>query len=62
MNNNLYREIVWILSDNGVDDSEFEAKVIISHFSDFSFSDCVFKFEGDFSDESIKKIRKSHFY
>lgn len=59
MSNILYRKIVRILSDNGVEDSEFEAKVIISHYSDFFLSDCVFKYEYDFSDESIKNINST---
>ncbi len=59
MNDNLYRKINNALSDTGIEDSEFEAKVVISHFSDFSFSDCVFKSEFDFSDECIKNINSA---
>jgi len=56
MSNNLYRKISKILSENGVEDFEFEAKVIISHYSDFSFSDCALKLECDFSNKSLIDI------
>lgn len=56
MSDNLYRKVSKILSANGIEDSEFEAKVIISHYSDFSFSDCALKLECNFTNKSLINI------
>ncbi len=59
MNDNLYRKISKVLSDNSIEDYEFESKVIISHYSGFSFSDCTLRCECDFSNESLININNA---
>ncbi len=56
MNESFYRKIRNILAEGGIEDSEFTAKVIISHFSGLTFTECSFKAEADFSDDIRNNI------
>lgn len=53
MEKNVYRIVSEKLKKNGIEDAEFEAKVIISHYGNCTFSEAFFKRKEDFSESVL---------
>lgn len=55
----LLRKISKKLKDNHIEDYDFEAKIIISHFSALSHGEILFKDEADFCPQTISDIDRA---
>lgn len=59
MKTGIYRKIAEELKKNHVEDAEFEAKIIISHYGNCSVSEAFFKDELDFSESDLTEIKSA---
>ena len=55
----LLRKISKKLKENHIEDYDFEAKIIISHFSSISYADILFRDESEFSSQIISDIERA---